>query len=260
MRTGRKGQRPIWSMLSRRTLLIHGSLILGFPFLPAPVWAQETSRWLKKARSQMKKDRRPGVLISVPIEAGRKRTLAASLQTFLESPLSGELLAEAVFACVPEMKDRKAVEVESADGTSIASGSADFARPEKAAEILRLWLDGKDDARLKERAEAAREALEPDRREELDRALDNLGSEEYARRERATEVLVDFKHAATPILLLTERGTKDPEVRARCRSLVRRNRSPKLPFGTQLAAVDPCIGCGMAIIREPVRKALRFLK
>ena len=260
MRTGRKGQRPIWSMLSRRTLLVHGSLILGFPFLPAPVWAQEASRWLKKARSQMKKDRRPGVLISIPKNAGRQQTLAAALQTFLDSPGSGELLAEAVFACVAEAKDRKAVEVESADGTPIASGSVDFARPEKAAETLRLWLDGKDDARLKERAEAAREALEQDRREALDRALDNLGSEEYARRERATEVLADFKHAATPILLLTERGTKDPEVRARCRSLMRRNQSPKLPFGTQLAEVDPCLPCGRGIIREPIRKVVKFLK
>ncbi|GEM_PF-2739424 len=274
--------------INRRDFLKHtaaATVILGFPFFSRFADADDAPDFLAEALARMKDERKPGVLILIPKDAGQANVLASVLAHIL-TPQNGaahQIFCEAVVACVPT-KTAARIEGVKADWTVVcldASGKVidGAALPinqcnEKLIPLATQILHGKDNERLKSAAQSQREKLDDKTFDRVRKAIENLGAQSSRLRELASQELVELAPRAPAILALAAVTTADAEVKARAASIFETifesapddKPSACLPFGAKWEGrmvkaqpVDPCHACGMAVMPDASRKFLRFV-
>jgi hypothetical protein len=227
--------------------------------------------WFKQALARMKADRRPGIVLIAPEDEESQLEWGRRLWDLLDegTPAAHELFLNGVFIVLaPALAGpagvRKPDEKENRflldpDGKRLAADSVDaasLAKPESFVASFAPVLYGKDDERLKARADEAAAAAPP----AIFGALSDLGADAIETREKASATLLERAGEFLPLYAHRLRTDPDPEVRSRIGPIVESHfraqasdaPSARLPFGTRVPKFSPG-GCG-GMVEEPENK------
>lgn len=260
-------------MIDRRNFLIGGSALIGFPFIEPWALAQEkAAAWHREGLSRMKKEGRCGVVIPVPADAAAREKLAGALKAMIEKGgfEARAVLMGPVVICLPGAGTR--LQLLDPDGKQMATGRMTVSTLEASLTGL---VVGKEGAHLT----AQIDALDPDRRGDVERLIARLGAYDYAERQAAMKALVIEIPFGIPLMHRAHRRTRDPEIRVRLQKVVEDfyTATRPLPYGARWEKREVVVGggcggsieredgtvahfaCGMAVIRKESRKFLTFL-
>ncbi|HLY07818.1 MAG TPA: hypothetical protein VKW04_00810 [Planctomycetota bacterium] len=267
------------STLDRRSFLTGvaaAPLIYGLRELSA-LGEEPDPEWLPAALARMKETGRWGVVLVLPPEKDRF-AFGQALWALTGIPTEGveahPLFCEAVFSVLTAEQAKKKFGVAptarrillSADGKVLESDAddVDYRDPKSFASSFRLFIQGKDNARLTPRAAEIERELPAELRE----ALGKLGSESpedvlgvklaLGRQvERLVIVLVQ-RAETSPVELVRKRAAN--LITSHYASLDEKAPGSKVPYGaTGPHYFDPCRSCGMAVVSPRSRMFLKFL-
>ena len=268
-------------MIDRRTFLAT-PLVFGLRELLAQEPAAGPAWWTAALR-RMKETGRCGVVLVAPAGPDGLR-FAADLAALLpgEDAMIRRLLGEAVFVVLDPVLARRVLRegekfnrvLLAPDGSRIAADVVPppaFVRPMFFVGSFRPFIEGKDGARLAERA-VALEAAVPG---EMLRAIESLSNGSPAVREQAAAELARRADRFYPWLLRRMLSETDVDVRGRLALVLDRVvlaadprvSGPALPYGVRRVMAEfpindgqGCGPCGLVISTAPARDFLECLR
>jgi hypothetical protein len=294
------------TLLGRREFLRRSAaatLILGFPFVGRAVHAADgpadPGDVLDLARTRIKEETKPGLVLLVPADPAAAVRMADELARLLDAgPKPGEKLAlgevpgrigprdgavkrlfcQAIFVCLPAERARKEFSNLKADTAvvllDLAGKPIDELKAEPGlygkdfAEKMTDFLHGPEGDHLAATVAAQRAALGRDAAQQLDAGLRDLSDDVFATRQAANRQLSLLAPKATAALAAALRERPALDLSRRLERLfvevyndaLTEKPGARLPYGVQCTVVSANVcKCGHSSTPADTRLFLRFL-
>jgi len=274
-----KGEKRIPSGTRRAFLktMAAASVLLTMPLLAKRISLRQPQDFLKEALEQAKQEGK--LVLAILLSQENYAWIVNDLSILLVSgdQAARRIFCEAVFVCLVGDAAAKHFPKHKPDGSVLCLSAEGEVLDErffegglfggKFVDAMSLLLHGKDGKRLCASVETQRKALGAAVCARADKALAELGSEEYRAREAASRDLLEIAPQATALLVQAWLASKDPEVRTRIGGIFDKRFAaapvdkpgPRLPYGFVAPLRDPCPTCGMGVIRPASRIFLNML-